>query len=71
MVLIKPLVDAIRDGDTIRGVIRNTGVNQDGKTAGITLPSQAAQEALMKKVYRDARLNPLDTSYVEAHGTGT
>jgi acyl transferase domain-containing protein len=71
VVYLKPLADAIRDGDTIRGVIRNTGVNQDGKTAGITLPSRDAQEALMRSVYKGAGLNPLETSYVEAHGTGT
>ncbi|PVH89083.1 putative polyketide synthase [Cadophora sp. DSE1049] len=71
VVFIKPLANAIRDGDTIRAVIRNTGVNQDGKTAGITLPSQASQQELMGSVYRNAGLNPLETSYVEAHGTGT
>lgn len=37
VVFIKPLANAIRDGDTIRAVIRNTGVNQDGKTPGIKL----------------------------------
>lgn len=59
------------DGDTIRGVIRNTGINQDGKTSGITLPSGEAQEALIRSVYKNAGLNPLDTSFVECHGTGT
>jgi acyl transferase domain-containing protein len=33
-VILKPLADAIRDGDVIRAVIRGTAVNQDGKTAG-------------------------------------
>ncbi len=70
-VLLKPLAKAIEDGDTIRAVIRNTGVNQDGKTPGITFPSSKAQAALIKRVYEQAGLNPRDTSYVEAHGTGT
>lgn len=35
VVVIKPLADAIKDGNTIRAVIRGTGVNQDGKTPGI------------------------------------
>lgn len=55
----------------IRGVIRNSGVNQDGNTPGITLPSAEAQEALIRKVYADAGLDLADTTYVEAHGTGT
>ncbi|KAI1806786.1 putative polyketide synthase [Daldinia bambusicola] len=69
--ILKPLHLAIRDNDVIRGVIRNTGVNQDGNTPGITLPSAEAQEALIRKVYADAGLNLVDTTYVEAHGTGT
>lgn len=70
-IVLKSLEDAIKDGDTIRAVLRQTGVNQDGKTAGITLPSKEAQQALIKSVYNAAGLDPVDTSYVEAHGTGT
>ncbi|TVY83944.1 Reducing polyketide synthase [Lachnellula suecica] len=70
-VVLKSLDDAIRDGDTIRGVIRNTGINQDGKTAGITLPSKDAQQALISSVYKGVGLDPVHTNYVEAHGTGT
>ena len=28
---LKPLDDALRDGDTIRAVVRGSGINQDGK----------------------------------------
>ncbi|KAL7621657.1 hypothetical protein AAE478_008984 [Parahypoxylon ruwenzoriense] len=69
--VLKPLHLALQDGDVIRGVIRNTGVNQDGNTPGITLPSADAQEALIRKVYEEAGLSLADTAYVEAHGTGT
>jgi acyl transferase domain-containing protein len=68
---LKPLEDAIRNGDPIRAVIRGSGINQDGRTAGITLPSREAQASLIRRVYNKAGLNPLDTAYVEAHGTGT
>lgn len=67
-VLLKPLSTALKDGDHIRAVIRNTGSNQDGKTMGITLPSKDAQEALIRKVYQQAGLRLLETTYVEAHG---
>jgi len=68
---LKRIDDAIAAGDPIRAIIRNTAVNQDGKTAGITLPDQNAQEALISTAYKAAGLNPQDTPYVEAHGTGT
>lgn len=70
-VILKPLADALKDGDTIRAIIRGTGSNQDGKTSGITLPNPVAQEVLIRDVYEAAGLDPKDTTYVEAHGTGT
>lgn len=70
-VIIKPLVDALASGDPVRAVIRNTVVNQDGRTAGITMPSSAAQESMIRAAYTRAGLDPLVTGYVEAHGTGT
>lgn len=70
-ILIKRLDLALQAGDHVRAIIRNTAVNQDGKTPGITLPSQMAQEHLQRSIYQDAGLNPFDVSYIEAHGTGT
>ena len=69
--VVKPLEDALRDGDPIRAVIRETALNQDGKTPTITSPSQDAQEELIRMCYRNAGLDTLHTSYIEAHGTGT
>jgi acyl transferase domain-containing protein/NADPH:quinone reductase-like Zn-dependent oxidoreductase/aryl carrier-like protein len=71
VMIVKRLSDAIRDGNTIRAVIRSTGANEDGHTPGITQPSQAAQERLMKETYARAGLSMALTRYVEAHGTGT
>ncbi|KAK3170552.1 Type I Iterative PKS [Lepraria neglecta] len=70
-VVLKLLDAALKAGDPIRAIIRNSGVNQDGKTAGVTMPNGSAQAALMRSVYASAGLNPLETGYVEAHGTGT
>ena len=71
VVVIKRLSDAVRDGDTIRAVIRSTGSNQDGRTPGITQPDQNAQEKLIRETYQKAGLDMSYTRYVEAHGTGT
>ncbi|KAL9100557.1 MAG: hypothetical protein Q9163_004079 [Psora crenata] len=70
-VILKPVEDAVRDGDPIRAVIRGTGVNQDGKTKGITVPNSDAQADLIRATYRSAGIDFRDTHYFEAHGTGT
>jgi acyl transferase domain-containing protein len=71
MVVLKPLSDAIRDNDPIAALVHATGVNQDGRTNGITVPNGAAQEALMREVCAAAGIGPQKVTYVEAHGTGT
>ncbi|KUI60991.1 Lovastatin diketide synthase LovF [Cytospora mali] len=71
VLILKPLANAIEANDKIRSVIVNTGVNQDGKTVGITSPNGQAQEKLMREVYARAGISPQDTGFVEAHGTGT
>ncbi|KAI1098441.1 putative FSP1 [Jackrogersella minutella] len=70
-VVIKRLRDAIAAGDPIRAVIRETLLNQDGKTDTITSPSQKAQETIIRECYRKAGIDPYSTQYFEAHGTGT
>ncbi|VBB80680.1 Putative polyketide synthase [Podospora comata] len=69
--IVKRLSDAIRDGDTIRAVIRGTGANADGKTPSITQPSSVAQADLIRDTYAAAGLPLTDTQYFECHGTGT
>ncbi|KAK8859936.1 ketoacyl-synt-domain-containing protein [Apiospora arundinis] len=71
MIILKPLDQARRDNDSIRAVIVGSGINQDGKTPGITMPCGTAQETLMRQVYQNAGIKPSDTGFIEAHGTGT
>ncbi|KAM3069262.1 hypothetical protein ACMFMG_010772 [Clarireedia jacksonii] len=72
VLVLKRLSDAMRDGDTIRAVIRSTHSNQNGHTtAGITRTSRTAQENLIRETYEKAGLSMEPTKYVEAHGTGT
>lgn len=70
-VLLRPLGDALRDGDAIHGVIVATGLNQDGATNGITAPSAVSQERLIKETQQDFAIDPTSIGLVEAHGTGT
>jgi acyl transferase domain-containing protein len=71
VILLKPLADAERDGDHIYGVIKGSGVNQDGRTNGITAPNGRSQASLEKEVYRRYRIDVENIGYVEAHGTAT
>ncbi|GJM16961.1 MAG: hypothetical protein DHS20C13_22880 [Thermodesulfobacteriota bacterium] len=70
-VVLKRLEDAERDSDHIYGVILASGINQDGKTNGITAPSTNSQIALQKSLYQRFDIDPSSISYIEAHGTGT
>jgi thioester reductase-like protein len=71
VVVLKPLRQALADRDRIYALIRGTAVNQDGRTSGLTVPSQEAQTALLRQACRQAGVSPADIQYVEAHGTGT
>ncbi len=71
VVLLKPLVQALNDGDRIYATVRGTGINQDGATPGITLPRRESQEALIREVMARHDIDPAEIRYVEAHGTGT
>ncbi|WP_437600754.1 SDR family NAD(P)-dependent oxidoreductase [Sorangium sp. So ce590] len=70
-IVLKPLARAVDDGDFIYGVIKASGVNQDGKTNGITAPSGLSQAALINNVYERASIAADSINYIEAHGTGT
>lgn len=71
VIVLKLLSDALASGDAIYAVIRGTAVNQDGHSNGLTVPSQAAQEAVLRAACQRAGVAPGDIDYVEAHGTGT
>ncbi|KAI0115870.1 polyketide synthase [Nemania sp. FL0031] len=71
VIVLKRVSDCIRDGDTIRAIVRNSGSNQDGRSPGITQPTKAAQVDLIRRVYSQAGLDMSLTRFFEAHGTGT
>ncbi|RAH83134.1 ketoacyl-synt-domain-containing protein [Aspergillus japonicus CBS 114.51] len=75
-VVLKRLSDAIRDGDPVESIVRATGVNADGRSMSLTMPSWTAQSRLIQSTYASAGLDPKSRpedrcQYFEAHGTGT
>jgi len=69
--MLRPLKDAMADGDNIYAVIKASVINNDGKTHGFTVPNPKAQGKLIAEALRLAQLSAREVSYVEAHGTGT
>src|SRR6202008_2932218 len=71
VVILKPLAEAGAAKDPIRAVIRASGVNSDGRTIGLSLPSESAQASLLRAVYGSAGIAPDELAFFEMHGTGT
>jgi acyl transferase domain-containing protein/enoyl-CoA hydratase/carnithine racemase len=71
VVMLKRLADAQTDQDIIYGVIEGWGINQDGKTNGITAPNLESQTRLEQEVYDKYQIDPASIQLIEAHGTGT
>ena len=71
VVLMKRLADAERDGDRILAVLAGSALNQDGASAGLTVPSGPSQQQVIGEALAAAGLEPAEVDYLEAHGTGT
>ncbi|MCA3708466.1 MAG: SDR family NAD(P)-dependent oxidoreductase [Phenylobacterium sp.] len=71
LVLLKPLAQAVRDGDDVYAVIRGSAVRQDGRSNGLMAPRGGAQEEVVAAACRAGGISPEQLQYVEAHGTGT
>ena len=71
MVVLRRLGDAEADGDRIWGLIRGSAVNQNGATAGPTVPNGPAQERVIEQALSRAGVPPSEVDYLEAHGAGS
>jgi len=68
---LKPLDQAVQDGDNIYGVIKSAVINHGGRTSGYTVPNPKAQTNLILAAFEKANLDARSIGYIEAHGTGT
>ena len=71
MVVLKRLSEAESDGDRIWAVIRGSAVNQNGASAGLTVPNGSAQQRVMEESLVQAGISPSLVDYLEAHATGS
>lgn len=72
VLMLKPLHQALADGDHIQALILASGANADGaRKTGITIPSSEGQVELMRSVLGRSGIAAGDVDFVEAHGTGT
>ncbi|HEY2577794.1 MAG TPA: SDR family NAD(P)-dependent oxidoreductase [Streptosporangiaceae bacterium] len=69
--LLKPLPDALADGDDVWAVVKATAINSGGKTSGYTVPNPNAQAKLIEDAIGRAGVEPATISYIETHGSGT
>ncbi|KAJ5161517.1 type I iterative polyketide synthase, partial [Penicillium capsulatum] len=71
-ILIKKLDRAIQSEDPVRGIIRATAINSDGKSAMMGVPRAEGQEKVIRMAYEKAAISDFSqTAFFECHGTGT
>jgi len=70
-VLLKPLAQAVADGDHVYAVIDGSAINNDGRTLGVTTPGVEGQVDVIERALQKADAPARTVSYIEAHGTGT
>lgn len=72
VVALRPLEDALADGDAIVAVIKGSAVNNDGaEKIGFKAPSIVGQSHVIADAIADAGIDPHTIRYVETHGTAT
>ncbi|MBT2479927.1 type I polyketide synthase [Streptomyces sp. ISL-94] len=70
-VIVRPLADALADGDRVYAVIKGIGSANDGASPGPLAPAPEGQLRAMRRAYDDAGVAPSSVGFLEAHGTGT
>jgi len=71
VVILKRQTDALKDGNRIYANLIGSALNQDGRSNGITAPSQRAQVKVIQAALLDAGIESNAVCFLETHGTGT
>ncbi|WP_198539338.1 type I polyketide synthase, partial [Streptomyces graminilatus] len=71
VVVLKPLRQALADGDRVLAVVRGSAVGSGASADGLTVPDARAQQDVLRTAYERAGVRADDVQYVELHGTGT
>ena len=70
LIVLKRLEDALKDGDTVFGVIRGIGLSNDMR-GNLLAPDSEGQVRAMQAAYQAAGWHPSDVDIIECHGAGT
>ncbi len=70
IVVIKRLEDALRDQNTIYGVVRGYGISND-RDGNLLAPAQEGQRRAIDQAYKMANWSMSQVDFIECHATGT
>ncbi|WP_051020767.1 beta-ketoacyl synthase N-terminal-like domain-containing protein [Nocardia araoensis] len=71
VVVLKPLRQALRDGDRVYCTLLGSATNNNGRHRSMPASSADGQRQLLRRACARAGVDPSTIDYVEAHGTGT
>ncbi|BCV45974.1 hotdog fold thioesterase [Shewanella algae] len=71
VLVLKRLSDAQRDGDTIHGIVRGTGLSNDGRGQFVLSPASKGQVLAFERATEAANIAPSQVEVIECHATGT
>lgn len=69
--ILKPLDQAMADGDHIYTVIKGSVIADNGRSSSLTMPSVSAMTSVMTETYQKFSIPMSSVNFLEAHGTGT
>jgi len=71
IVVLKRLADAIRDGDSILGLVRGSAVTHSGRTKSLTSPDSRVLEEVIRAALECSGVTSNEIDFIEAHGVGS